>query len=70
MSSQKRQTFPLLLNGLLFHVADSQIFAALVDLCIEFNQQHQGSKYKALNQWSWLPDAAREDTAVLSQLTT
>ena len=37
-------------NGLSFDVADSQSFAALVDLFIEFGQQHQGSKYKALNQ--------------------
>ena len=55
-------------NGLSFDVADSQSLAALVDLCIELGQQHQGSKYKALNQWSWLLDAAREDIAALVQL--
>ena len=43
-----------------FDGADSQSFAALVDLCIEFGQQHQGAN---TNQWSWLLDAAREDIA-------
>ena len=65
----KTPDFPIAIfiyeNGLSFDVADSQSFAALVDLCIELGQQHQGRKYKALNQWSWLLDAAREDTAAL-----
>jgi hypothetical protein len=34
-------------NALSFHVADTQSFAAVVDQCIEFGQQHPGRKYKA-----------------------
>ena len=53
----KAPNFPIAIficeDGLSFDAADSQSFAALVDLCIEFGQQHQGRKYKALNQWSW-----------------
>ena len=70
MLSQKCQTFPLLSSSTERIVVRCCRFAdaALVDLCIEFGQQHQGCKYKALNQWSWLLDAAREVTAVLVQL--
>ena len=69
-SKRQTQTFPLLSSSteLIVNVADLQSFTALVKLCIEFGQQHQGSKYKALNQWSWFLDAACEDTAVLVQL--
>ena len=75
MLSQKHQTYPLLSSSTLilqnilsFDVADSQSLAALVDLCIEFGQQHHGSKYKALNQWSWILDAACQETAALVRL--
>ena len=70
----KTPDFPIAIfideNGLSFDVADSQSFAALVlvDLCIALGQQPHGRKYEALNQWSWLLDAAREDTAALVQL--
>ena len=53
----KAPAFPIAIfiykRRLLFDVADSQSFAVLVDLCIEFCQQYDGYKYKALNEWSW-----------------
>jgi len=36
------------INTLVFHVADSPILPAVIDLCIEFGQQHPRQKYKAL----------------------
>ena len=52
-------------NALSFNVADSQSFAAVVEQCIEFGQQHPGRKYKAPNRrriGGPRLDAAYEDT--------
>ena len=58
-------------NALSFNVADSQSFAAVVEQCIEFGQQHPGRKYKAPNRRRIsgpLLDSAYEDTAASVQL--
>ena len=73
MLSQKHQTFPLLSS---FTRTNCHLMLLIsrvsVDLCIEFGQQYEQSKYKALNQWSWWSasrlSAASEDTAALVQL--
>jgi len=57
-------------NALSFHVADTQSFAAVVDQCIEFGQQHPGRKYKAPTRrriGGPLLDSAYEDTAASVQ---
>ena len=57
-------------NTLQFNVADLQSLAAVVDECIEFSQQHQWYKYKALNQQrngGQIFDSANEDPAASVQ---
>ena len=53
-------------NALPFNVADSPSLAHMVEMCIEFSQQHPGRKYKSPNRMricGVLLDSAYKDTA-------